>query len=162
MCTMPVLSFCVLQLGSMMSVKAPCVFSVQTQAAMPAGHLCMIGVVPADSFSSKDNHQSQFSSTLCTNSAGYLWTAHAFSFLPQVSSHHCSVSQLCKDNADQPYLLAPIQGSVHVVLAKSSQPADVLKAFVHARVTSLIGHTMTSPSSAQVHCCWYGYQSEVS
>lgn len=66
-----------------------------------------------------------------------------------VSSHQCNVSQLCKDNADQPYLLAPSQGSVHVVLAKSTQPADVLKAFVHARVTSLIGCTMPSPSSAQ-------------
>ncbi len=122
-----------------MSHKTPCVVSIQTETAMSAGHLRMIGVV------------SQSSSTPCTNScAGCLWTAHAFSFLLQVSSHQCSVSQLCKDNADQPYLLAPTQGSVQVVLAKSSQPADVLKAFVHARVTSLIGHTMPSPSSAQV------------
>ena len=145
-----------------MCFKAPCAFSIQTETAMPAGHLCMIGAVPADSSSSKDNHQSQFSSTLCTNSAGCFWTAHGFSFLPQVSSHQCNVSQLCKDNADQPYLLAPSQGAVHVVLAKGSQPADVLKAFVHARVTSLIGHTMSSPSSAQVSCCWYGCRSEVS
>lgn len=143
-----------------MSLKAPCVLKTQTETAMSAGHLCTIGVVPADSSSSKDNHQLQSSSTPCTNcSAGSLCPAHAFSFLLQVSSHQCSVSQLCKDNADQPYLLAPTQGSVQVVLSKGSQPADVLKAFVHARVTSLMGHTMPSPSSPQVSCCQHGGQS---
>lgn len=146
-----------------MRFKAPCAFSIQTETAMPAGHLCMTGVVPADSSSRKDNHQLCSSSTPCNNiCAGRLLTAHAFLSLSQVSSHQCSVSQLCKDSADQPYLLAPLQGAVHVVLAKSSRPANVLEAFVHARVTSLIGHTMSSPSSAQVSYCWHGCQSGLS
>ena len=48
------------------------------------------------------------------------------------------ISQLSKLEAQQPYLLTRCQGSVHVVLAASCAPSDMLKAFVHARILTLV------------------------
>ncbi|KAL3136855.1 hypothetical protein ABBQ38_005562 [Trebouxia sp. C0009 RCD-2024] len=55
-----------------------------------------------------------------------------------VSLGEVDVAQLCEGAADQLYMLAPCQGCVHVVLATSCTPVDVLMAFVHARVLALM------------------------
>lgn len=49
-----------------------------------------------------------------------------------------NVAQLCEDAASQLYMLAHCQGCIYVVLATSCTPADVLDAFVHARVLSIM------------------------
>ena len=56
----------------------------------------------------------------------------------QVSLGEANVAQLCEGAADQLYMLAPSQGCIHVVLATSCTPADVLMAYVHARVLALM------------------------
>lgn len=56
----------------------------------------------------------------------------------QVSLGEVNVAQLCECAADQLYMLAPCRGCIHVVLATSCTPADVLMAFVHARVLALM------------------------
>lgn len=56
----------------------------------------------------------------------------------QVSLGEVNVAHLCEAAADQLYLLAPCQGCIQVVLATSCTPADVLMAFVHARVLALM------------------------
>lgn len=44
------------------------------------------------------------------------------------------VAQLCQGAGKQLYMLAHCHGYIHVVLATSCTPADVLEAFVHARI----------------------------
>ncbi|KAL3158045.1 hypothetical protein ABBQ32_011654 [Trebouxia sp. C0010 RCD-2024] len=59
-------------------------------------------------------------------------------FYHKVSLGEVNVAQLCECAADQLYMLAPCRGCIHVVLATSCTPADVLMAFVHARVLALM------------------------
>lgn len=68
----------------------------------------------------------------------------------QVSLGEVDVAQLCEGAADQLYMLAPCQGCIHVVQATSCTPADVLMAFVHARVYALM---TTQDASDQVIPC---------
>lgn len=56
----------------------------------------------------------------------------------QASTGKVDVAQLCGGAANQLYMLAHCQGCIHVVLATSCMPAEVLKAFVHARVLALM------------------------
>ena len=56
----------------------------------------------------------------------------------QASVGKMNVAQLCEGAASQLYMLAHCQGCIHVVLATSCMPADVLDAFVHARVLSIM------------------------
>lgn len=56
----------------------------------------------------------------------------------QASVGGMNVAQLCEGAANQLYMLAHCQGCIHVVLATSCMPADVLHAFVHARVLSIM------------------------
>ena len=68
----------------------------------------------------------------------------------QVSLGEVNVAQLCEAAADQLYILAPCQGCIHVVLATSCMPADVLMAYVHARVLALV--TTQNGGNDQVIC----------
>ena len=58
------------------------------------------------------------------------------------------VQQLCEGSGNQPYILAHCQGCIQVVLATTCTAADVLMAFVHARVLALM--TSQDPDSHQV------------
>lgn len=56
----------------------------------------------------------------------------------QTSVAGVNIARLCEGAANQMYMLAHCQGCIHVVLATSCRPADVLGAFVHARVLSIM------------------------
>lgn len=58
------------------------------------------------------------------------------------------VAQLCEGAGNQLYMLAHCQSCIHVVLATSCTPADVLEAFVHARVVARM--TTQDENSGQV------------
>ncbi len=111
------------------------------------------------------SHQAMSNFCSCNPINGtYLWCIQSLPHVPcllhspalpclQVSSNQCDLQQLCTEAVDQQYMLAPCVESVQVVLAKSSSPADVLQAFVHARVLSLMLHTPTGQTSDQVTYC---------
>lgn len=56
----------------------------------------------------------------------------------QASFTEVDVAQLCEGAAKQLYILAHCQGCIQVVLATSCTPADVLEAFVHARILAIM------------------------